>query len=139
MVSTDFALPVTHYAKSGDLNIAYQVMGEGPIDVVLVPGAISHIECLHEIPGYTIFLRRVAAFARVVTFDKRGQGLSDRVAHIPSLEERMDDLRAILDAIGIRRAVLIGFSGGSAMSILFAATYPDCVSGLVLFGGFDRF
>jgi class 3 adenylate cyclase/predicted esterase len=139
MVSTDFALPVTRYAQSGDLNIAYQVMGEGPIDIVLVPGAITHVECLHELPGYTTFLRRVAAFARVVTFDKRGQGLSDRVAHIPSLEERMDDLRAIMDAIGSRQAFLIGFSGGSAMSILFAATYPDRVSGLVLFGGFDRF
>ena len=109
MVSTDFALPVTHYAKSGDLNIAYQVMGEGPIDIVLVPGAISHIECLHEVPGYTTFLRRVAAFARVVTFDKRGQGLSDRVAHIPPLEERMDDLRAILDAIGLGEPFLSDF------------------------------
>jgi pimeloyl-ACP methyl ester carboxylesterase len=133
---TDFKLPETHYALSGDVSIAYQVMGDGPIDIILVPALSSHIEFLHELPGYTGFLRRVSSFARVVTFDKRGQGLSDRMAGAPSLEQRMDDVRAIMDAIGSRRAVLFGFSEGCPMSVLFAATYPERVSHLILFGGF---
>src|SRR3982074_1008318 len=101
---TDFAMPETRYALSGDVNIAYQVMGDGPVDIIMVPGFISHIEFRHELPGYTAFLRRLSRFARVVTFDKRGQGLSDA----PSLEQRMDDVRAIMDAIGSRRATLFG-------------------------------
>jgi pimeloyl-ACP methyl ester carboxylesterase len=125
---SDFALPETHYALSGELNIAYQVMGDGPIDLVLVPGLISHVEFLHELPGYTPALRRLSRFARVVTFDKRGQGLSDRVLGVPSLEQRMDDVRAVMDLIGSARAILIGFSEGAAMSILFAATYPERVT-----------
>lgn len=131
----DFVLPATRYALSGDCNIAYQVMGDGPIDFVMVPGVASHIEFFHELQGYTAFLRRLSAFARVITFDKRGQGLSDRVS-APSLEERMDDVRAVMDATGSKRAVLMGFSEGSAMSALFAATYPERVSKLLLFGGF---
>jgi class 3 adenylate cyclase len=111
-------------------------MGEGSIDVVMVPGIISHVEALHELPGYTAFLRRLASFARVITFDKRGQGLSDRMTGAPSLEERMDDIRAVMDAAGSARAVLAGFSEGAAMSIMFATTYPDRVTRLVLFGGF---
>ncbi len=132
----DFALPVTRYALSGDVSIAYQVMGDGPIDLVMVPGVISHVEFMHELPGYTAFLRRLSNFARVITFDKRGQGLSDRVSGAPSLEERMDDVRAVMDAAESKRAALMGFSEGCAMSALFAATYPERVSNLLLFGGF---
>jgi len=135
---TDFVLPETRYALSGDVNIAYQVMGDGPIDIIGVPGLISHIEFAHEFAGYTASLRRLSKFARVVTFDKRGQGLSDRISGAPSLEERMDDVRAIMDDIGSRRTVLFGFSEGCPMSILFAATYPERVSHLVLYGGFAR-
>jgi len=136
---SDFVLPTTRYAVSGDVNIAYQTMGDGPIDIVLVPGVVSHVEFLHEFPEYTAILRRLSKFARVVTFDKRGQGLSDRISGAPSLEERMDDLRAIMDAIGSQRAALLGISEGSPMSALFAATYPERVSQLILFGGFARF
>src|SRR5258708_36756101 len=96
----DFALPETRYALSGDVNVAYQVMGNGPVDIIVVPGFISHIEFRHELPGYTASLRRLSSFARVVPFDKRGQGLSDRESDAPSLELRMDDVRAIMAAIG---------------------------------------
>jgi class 3 adenylate cyclase len=133
---TDFAMPETRYALSGDVNIAYQVMGDGPVDIIMVPGFISHIEFRHELPGYTAYLRRLSSFARVVAFDKRGQGLSDRVSDAPSLEQRMDDVRAIMDAISSRRATLFGHSEGCAMSALFAATYPERVSRLILFGGY---
>ena len=135
---SDFVLPETHYALSGDVNIAYQVMGDGPVDLVLVPGLISHVEFLHELPGYTAALRRLSRFARVVTFDKRGQGLSDRMSGAPSLEQRMDDVRAVMDSIGSARAILIGFSEGAAMSVLFAATYPERVPHLVLVGAWVR-
>ncbi|NLS69159.1 adenylate/guanylate cyclase domain-containing protein [Bradyrhizobium brasilense] len=135
---TEVALPETQYAQSGDFNIAYQVMGDGPTDIILVPGIISHIDFQHELPGYTRFLRRLAKFSRVVTFDKRGQGLSDRLADVPSLEERIDDVRTIMDAINSKRAALVGFSEGASMSVLFATTYPERVSHLVLFGGLAR-
>jgi class 3 adenylate cyclase/pimeloyl-ACP methyl ester carboxylesterase len=135
---TDLGMPETRYAHSGDINIAYQTMGHGPLDIVIVPGANSHVESNHDLPGFTAFLHRLSRFARVVTFDKRGQGLSDRVSGVPSLEERMDDVRAVMDVIGSQRAILLGFSEGSAMSILFAATYPERVSHLVLVGGFAR-
>jgi class 3 adenylate cyclase/pimeloyl-ACP methyl ester carboxylesterase len=131
-------LPMTHYAQSGDLNIAYQTMGKGPIDLILVPGLTTHVEFLHEIPGYTDFLRRLAAFARVVTFDKSGQGLSDRAFGVPSLEQRMDDIRAIMDDIGSMRAALLGCSEGAAISVMFGATYPERTSHLILFGGAAR-
>ncbi|MGB6540954.1 MAG: adenylate/guanylate cyclase domain-containing protein [Xanthobacteraceae bacterium] len=103
-----------------------------------MPGLISHVEFLHELPGYTAALRRLSRFARVVTFDKRGQGLSDRMSGAPSLEQRMDDVRAVMDSIGSARAVLIGFSEGAAMSVLFAATYPERVPHLVLVGAWVR-
>jgi pimeloyl-ACP methyl ester carboxylesterase len=135
---TDFQLPETHYAQSGDVSIAYQVMDDGPIDLILVPGFFSHVEFAHELPGFTAFLRRLASFARVVTFDKRGQGLSDRMSGAPSLEVRMDDVRAVMDAIGSKRAALVGFSEGGCMSVLFAATFPERVSHLVLIGCFSR-
>jgi pimeloyl-ACP methyl ester carboxylesterase len=134
----DFVLPETRYALSGDVNIAYQVMGEGPFDIILVPGVVSHVEFTHELAGYTAFLRRLSTIARVVAFDKRGQGLSDRMSGAPSLEQRMDDVRSLMDEIGSQRAILFGFSEGSAMSALFAATYPERVSHLVLVGGFAR-
>jgi pimeloyl-ACP methyl ester carboxylesterase len=129
-------LPVTRYAASGDVNIAYQTMGAGPVDIIMVPGLISHVEFTHEMAGYTAFLRRLSTFSRVVTFDKRGQGLSDRISGAPSLEQRMDDVRAVMDDVGSQRAVVVGFSEGCPMSVLFAATYPERVAQLVLFGGF---
>jgi len=135
---SEFALPETRYVLSGDVSIAYQVMGDAPIDLIVVPGLTSHIEFMHELPGYTAFLRRLSRFVRVVTFDKRGQGLSDQISGAPTLEQRMDDVRAIMDDIGSKRAVLLGFSEGCPMSLLFAATYPERVSHLVLFGGFAR-
>jgi pimeloyl-ACP methyl ester carboxylesterase len=109
---TNFSIPTTRYALSGDINIAYQVLGDRPIDVVLVTGLISNIEVFHELPGYTAFLRRLAGFAqRVITFDK--QGLSDRCDDVPSLEQRMDDVRSgVMEATGSRRANLLGFSEG---------------------------
>jgi len=134
----EFELPNTRYALSGDVNIAFQVMGDGPIDIILVPGIVSHVEFLHEFPGYTEFLRRLARFARVVTFDKRGQGLSDGISGAPSLEQRVDDVPAIMDEIGSQRAVLLGFSEGSPMSAFFAAANPERVSKLILFGGFAK-
>lgn len=132
------ALPETQYAQGGEFSTAYQVMGDGPFDIILVPGIISHIDFQHELPGCTRFLRRLAKFARVITFDKRGQGLSDRLADVPSLEERIDDVRAIMDAVGSKRAALVGFSEGAARSLLFATSYPERVSQVVLFGGLLR-
>src|ERR1700694_5021201 len=131
----DFELPVTRYAASGDVNIAYQTMGAGPVDIIMVPGLISHVEFTHEMAGYTAFLRRLSTFSRVVTFDKRGQGLSDRISGAPSLEQRMDDVRAVMDDIGSQRAVIVGFSEGAARSMLVAATYPERVAQLIVFGG----
>lgn len=131
-------LPQTRYALSDDVSIAYQVVGAGPVDIIVVPGLFSHIEFMHELPGYTAFVRWLSRFARVVSFDKRGQGLSDRISGAPSLEQRMDDVRAIMDEIGSQRAALLGFSEGCPMSVLFAATYPDRVSHLILIGGFAR-
>jgi class 3 adenylate cyclase len=133
------ALPTTQYARSGDLNVAYQTIGDGPMDLIIVPGLITHVEFLHELPGYTDFLRRLSAFSRVVTFDKSGQGLSDRWFGAPSLERRMDDIGAVMEAIGSKRAALLGCSEGTSISVMFAATYPDRVSHLVLFGGAARY
>src|SRR6478735_8153007 len=108
------------YAKSGDLSVAYQVIGDGPRDLIFVPGIISHVEFFHELPGYTEFLEGLASFARVVVLDKRGNGLSDRVAGASSLEERMDDIRAVMDAVASERAALFGVSEGGPISMLFA-------------------
>jgi pimeloyl-ACP methyl ester carboxylesterase/class 3 adenylate cyclase len=133
-------LPTTRYARSGDVSVAYQTVGHGSIDLILILGIVSHVEFMHEsVPGWTDLLRRLSGFARVVTFDKRGQGLSDRMSGVPSLEERMDDVNAIMAAIGSKRAALVGVSEGAPMSILFAATYPERVSHLVLWSGFARF
>jgi pimeloyl-ACP methyl ester carboxylesterase len=135
----DFVLPVTRYALSDDVNVAYQTMGDGPIDLIMVPGIVSHIEFQHEFAGYSAFLQRLSKFARVITFDKRGQGLSDRISGAPSLEQRMDDVRAVMDAVGSTRAALMGFSEGGAMSAMFAASHPERVSHLIFFGGFARY
>src|SRR5438128_1868178 len=132
---SDFTLPQTRYALSGDVNIAYQVMGAGPVDIIMVPGFASHVEFLHELVGYTAFLRRLSTFARVVTFDKRGQGLSDRISGAPSLEQRMDDVRAVMDDVGSQRAVFVGFHAAAALSAMFATTYPERISRIILFGG----
>ncbi|HKU05232.1 MAG TPA: adenylate/guanylate cyclase domain-containing protein [Bradyrhizobium sp.] len=136
---SELELPTTRYARSGDISIAYQVMGQGAIDLIFIGGLLCHVEFVHEIPGWTDALRRLATFARVVTFDKRGQGLSDRMSGVPSLEERMDDVIAVMAAIGSKRAVLLGTSEGAPMSILLAATYPERVSHLVLWSGYARF
>src|ERR1700694_2568445 len=126
----------TQYARSGDANIAYQVVGDGPIDLVLTWGWLSHIEVSWEDPDIAEFLTRLAAFSRLILFDKRGTGMSDRVteSQLPPLEQRMDDVRAVMDAAGSRRAALLGISEGGTLSILFAATYPDRTSALVLYG-----
>jgi class 3 adenylate cyclase len=126
--------PKVHYAKIGEEHVAYQVLGDGPIDLVLVPTAVTHLECSWEDPSFAQYLRHLASFARVIRFDKRGTGLSDRFAGVRPLEERMDDVRAVMDAVGSERAALVGESEGGAMSILFAATHPDRTSALVVYG-----
>jgi len=131
-------VPETRYTKSGDVHIAYQVSGEGPLDLVFVPGFVSHLEALWEEPRAAQFLQRLGSFSRLICFDKRGTGLSDRVAGIPTLEQRMDDVRAVMDAVGSRRAALFGVSEGGPMSVLFAATYPQRTSALVLYGSYAR-
>jgi pimeloyl-ACP methyl ester carboxylesterase len=133
-------VPETRYARSGKVNIAYQVTGEGPLDLVYVPGWVSHVELAWEEPTLASFLGRLATFSRLITFDKRGTGLSDRVPddQLPTLEQRMDDLRAVMDAAGSRRAALFGVSEGGNMSILFAATYPERTAALVTFGCFAK-
>lgn len=131
--------PETRYAKSADVHIAYQVMGDGPIDIVFVQGFISNLEVQWEDPGLTHLFNRLGAFARLIVFDKRGSGLSDRVTDMPNLETRMDDVRAVMDAAGSRQAVLIGASEGGPMSILFAATYPQRTRALILYGAYAHF
>src|SRR5262245_46221082 len=131
-------LPETRYAKSGDVRIAYQVVGAGPLDLVYVPGFVSNIELFWEMPERVHFLSRLAAFSRLILFDKRGTGLSDRDVGIATLEDRMDDVRAVMDAAGSERAALFGNSEGGPMSLLFAATYPQRVKALVLYGSFAR-
>ena len=126
------------YTKSGDVNIAYQVTGDGPFDLVFVPGFISHLELATRMPTFAPFLEQLASFCRLIRFDKRGTGMSDRVSGAPSLETRMDDVRAVMDAVGSRRAAFYGLSEGAAMSILFAATYPERVAALVVRSAFPR-
>lgn len=131
-------IPETRYAKSGDVNIAYQVVGEGPRDLVLVPGWVSNIEVFWEEPGLSRFLRRLASFSRLILFDKRGTGLSDRVTDLPTLETRMDDVRAVMDAVNSERAALLGYSEGGPMCALFAATYPARTSALIMIASYGR-
>jgi pimeloyl-ACP methyl ester carboxylesterase len=131
------ALP-TRYAESGGVHIAYQVLGSGPVDLVLVPGWVSNLDVSREEPALEQFYGRLASFSRLIRFDKRGTGLSDRVADLPSLEVRMDDVRAVLDAVGSERAALFGYSEGGAMCALFAATYPARTSALIMAGAYAR-
>jgi pimeloyl-ACP methyl ester carboxylesterase len=131
-------LPQTRYAKSDSINIAYQVFGTGPVDLVLVPGWVSNVDVFWDEPVVARFLLRLAEFSRVVLFDKRGTGLSDPVTDTPSLEERMDDVRSVLDEVGSERAVLLGYSEGGPMCVLFAATYPERTQALVAVGSYPR-
>jgi pimeloyl-ACP methyl ester carboxylesterase len=133
-------LPKTQYTRSGDLHIAYQVVGEGPLDLVYVPGWVSHVELAWEEPTLARFLRRLASFSRLIMFDKRGTGLSDRVPNdkLPTLEDRVDDLRAVMDAVGSKQAAVFGFSEGGNLSAFFAATYPERTKALALFGTFAK-
>src|SRR6516225_8699945 len=132
------ATPVTRYAKSGDVHVAYQVFGSGSIDLVFAPGFISHIEHYWDHPDLARWLLRLGSFARVVIFDKRGTGLSDSVPEVPSLEQRMDDVRAVMDTVGIESAAQLGISEGGALATLFAATYHERCQRLVLYGAFAR-
>lgn len=128
----------TRYAKSGDVSIAYQLVGKGPPDLVLVPGWVSNIDVFWEEPTLARFLTRLASFSRLILFDKRGTGLSDRVADMPSLEVRMDDVRAVMDVVGSEFAALFGYSEGGTMCALFAATHPSRTSALIMNGAFAR-
>jgi pimeloyl-ACP methyl ester carboxylesterase/class 3 adenylate cyclase len=130
--------PKTRYARSGEVSIAYQVVGDGPIDFVLVPGIYSHLEFQWTDPTYAQYLESLAAFSRLILFDKRGTGMSDRDVGVASLEERMDDVRAVMDAAGSERAAVYGTSEGGPMAALFAATYPERTTALVLYATFPR-
>ena len=124
------------YAQSGEVNIAYQVVGDGPIDLVLVLGWVSHLAYVWELPAMAAFLNRLASFSRLILFDKRGCGMSDRVQPLPTLEQRMDDVRAVLDAVGSKKTALLGISEGGVMSALFAATYPERTAGVIIDGSY---
>jgi class 3 adenylate cyclase len=126
------------YARSADVHIAYQVTGHGPLDLVLVPGFFSHLEVDWDHPDHARFLNRLASFARLIRFDKRGTGLSDRAVGLPDFETRMEDVRTVMDAVGSDQAALFGYSEGGAMSILFAATYPARTRALVLYGTYAK-
>ena len=130
--------PETSYAKSGGVNVAYQVTGYGDVDLLFVPGWVSHIEHAWEEPSFAPFLERMASFSRLILMDRRGTGLSDPVEHLPTLEERMDDVRAVLDAAGSERAFLMGISESGPMCTLFAASYPERTAGLILCNTFAR-
>ena len=130
--------PTVRYARSGDVNIAYQVVGEGPHDLVLVSGFVSHLQLDWEEPRMAHFLERLASFSRLIRFDKRGTGLSDRPGGLPDLETRMDDVRAVMDAVGSKRAALLGSSEGGPMAVLFAATHPSRTTALVLYGAYAK-
>jgi pimeloyl-ACP methyl ester carboxylesterase len=130
--------PETKYARSGDLSIAYQVVGDGPIDLVHIPGLVSHLDIAWENARYQRFMERLSSFARVIVYDKRGSGLSDPVTDPPAVEERVDDTRAVMDAVGVERAAVLGVSEGAGLGAFFAAAHPDRVSHLVMYGGFAR-
>jgi pimeloyl-ACP methyl ester carboxylesterase len=129
----------TRYAKNGDINIAYQVFGEGDVDLVMVPGFISHIENYWDEPRLAQWLRRVGSFSRVILFDKQGTGLSDRSSKLPGMDERMDDVSAVMDAVGIEQAAVFGISEGGSLATLFAASHPDRSQALILYGAFAKF
>jgi class 3 adenylate cyclase len=131
-------LPATRYVKSDDVHIAYQVFGQGPRDLLFVPGVVSNVEAAWQSPAHVAFFRRLASFCRVILFDKRGTGMSDRGSQIFTLEQRMHDVQAILDEVGCERAALFGVSEGGPMSLLYAATYPARTSALILYGTYAR-
>ena len=133
-------IPETMYAKSGNVNIAYQIVGDAPLDLVFVMGWVSHLEYFWKEPSFARFLLRLSSFARLILFDKRGTGLSDRVPNneLPTLEQRMDDVRAVMDAAGSERAALCGVSEGGPMCSLFAATYPEKTLALVMIGTYAK-
>ena len=130
--------PATRYARSGQVHIAHQVLGSGPPDLVPVPGFVSHVEAAWDWPYLARFLYRLASFGQLVLFDKRGTGLSDPMKRPPTLDERVDDIRAVMDAVGVERAHLFGVSEGGALSIAFAAHYPHRVESLILYGSYPR-
>jgi pimeloyl-ACP methyl ester carboxylesterase len=130
--------PETRYARSGDVNIAYQVTGDGPFDLVFVPGYVNHLELAWKLPKFGEALEDMSSFSRLIKFDKRGTGMSDPVSGAPTLETRIDDVRAVMDAVGSSRAALFGLSEGASMSVLFAATYPERTAALVLRSAFAR-
>jgi len=129
----------TRYAKNGDINVAYQVFGEGNVDLVMVPGFISHIENYWDEPNLARWLRKVGSFARVILFDKQGTGLSDRSSKVPGMDERMDDVRAVMDEVGVDQAALFGISEGGSLATLFAASHPERSKALILYGAFAQF
>jgi pimeloyl-ACP methyl ester carboxylesterase len=131
--------PVTRYAQSGEVAIAYQIVGDGPFDLVWVPGSVSNVELIWTNERQAGLFTRIASFCRLILFDKRGTGLSDRIAAVADLETRMDDVRAVMDAAGTERAAVVGTSEGGPMSILFAATYPERTRALVVYGSLPRF
>jgi pimeloyl-ACP methyl ester carboxylesterase/DNA-binding winged helix-turn-helix (wHTH) protein len=133
-------IPETHYTNSGDVNIAYQVLGDGPIDLVFVMGWVSHLEYFWREPQFARFLRQLASFSRLILFDKRGTGLSDRVpiTALPTIEQRMDDLRAVMQAVESKKAVIFGVSEGGPLSTVFAATYPEKTLAVIMFGSYAR-
>ena len=128
--------PEVRYAQSGDVSVAYQIVSDGPIDLIFCPGFISHLEHEWEEPRWARFITGLSSFSRLIKFDKRGTGLSDRGVRLPNLDERMDDIRAVADAADSKRVVLLGISEGGAMCSLFAATHPDRVSKLILMGSY---
>lgn len=130
--------PQTHYAKSADVHIAYQVIGEGPLDLVFVPGFVSHVEASWQYEKIAKFFNQLASFSRLILFDKRGTGLSDRSSQLFTLEQRMDDVRAVMDDAVSDRAAIFGISEGGPMSILFAATYPERTSALIMYGAYAK-
>ena len=130
--------PRTRYAKSGSVNIAYQVVGEGPIDLVMVPGFVSHVEVSWERPKLAHLLTRLGSFARLIVFDKRGTGMSDPASSAPTMDERMDDIRAVMDAAGSERAALFGVSEGGSLSLLFALHHAERARALILYGSWAR-
>jgi len=138
--NTPFHLPETQYARSGEVNIAYQVVGDAPLDLVFVMGWVSHMEYFWREPRFAKFLMRLASFSRLILFDKRGTGLSDRVPihELPTLEQRMDDVRAVMEAVGSEKAALVGVSEGGPMCSLFAATYPEKTLALVMIGTYAK-
>jgi pimeloyl-ACP methyl ester carboxylesterase len=130
--------PETRYARSGDVNIAYQVLGNGPLDIVFVMGWVSNVELAWEEPAFARFLTRLASFSRLILFDKRGTGLSDRVTDMPNLETRIDDVRAVMDAVGSERAALFGISEGGPLCMLFAASHPNRTTAVIMAGSYPK-